>query len=178
MFRNSPDNYGLISKALHWIIAMLMLGLIWLGWYMVELTYFDRWYNLSLASHRSFGLLSGTLALLMLGWRLYSRPPRLVPGTRLWERVTAHATHALLYLVLFAVPFTGYLISTSSGSSIAVFGWLNVPAAVPVDERLRDLVIDIHYYLAYGSCFLIGLHVIGALKHEFLDRDRTLRRML
>ena len=178
MLKNSEDNYGLVSKALHWLIVMLMLALIWLGWYMVDLTYFDRWYNLSLASHRSFGLLSGTLALVMLAWRFYSRPPRLVPGTPTWERVTAHATHFLLYLVLLAVPFTGYLISTSSGSGIAVFGWMNVPAAIPVHERLRDLVIEAHYYLAYGSCFLIGLHVIGALKHEFLDRDRTLRRML
>ena len=63
-------------------------------------------------------------------------------------------------------------------SGIPVFGWLNVPATIPVGERLRDLAIDTHYYLAYGSCFLIGLHVIGALKHEFLDGDRTLRRML
>ena len=178
MLRNSADDYGLVSKTLHWIIVLMMLVLIWLGWYMVDLSYFDRWYNTALISHRSLGMLIATLAVVMLAWRLYSRPPRLVPGTRPWERITAHTTHVLLYLVLFAVPLTGYLISTSSGSSVSVFGWLDVPALVSVDDRIRDLVIDVHYYLAYGSCLLIGLHLTGALKHELIDRDRTLRRML
>ena len=178
MLKNSADNYGLVSKALHWVIVPMMLGLIWLGWYMVDLTYFDRWYNTALTSHRSLGLLIATLTIVMLAWRLHTRPPRLVPATRPWERITAHTTHILLYVVLLATPVSGYLISTSSGSSISVFGWLDVPAVVAVDDKLRDVVIDVHYYLAYGSCLLIGLHVIGALKHEFIDRDPTLRRML
>ncbi len=178
LLKNSADNYGLLSKTLHWIIVLMMLALIWLGWYMVDLTYFDRWYNTALSSHRSLGLLIAMLAVVMLAWRLYSRPPRLAPGTPLWERIAAHTTHVLLYAVLVAAPLTGYFISTSSGSSISIFGWLDVPAAVAVGDNFRDLVIDAHYYLAYGSCALIGLHVIGALKHEFIDRDRTLRRML
>ncbi len=178
MLKNYADGYGLVSKALHWIIVPMMLVLIWLGWYMVDLTYFDRWYNAALTGHRSLGLLTGVLAILMLAWRFYSRPPPLVPGMRPWERTTAHTTHVLLYVVLLAVPLTGYLISTSSGSSISLFGWLDVPAVVALDDTIRDLAIDIHYYLAYGSCFLIGLHVMGAMKHEFIDRDRTLRRIL
>ncbi len=178
MLRNSADDYGLVSKTLHWIIVLMMLVLIWLGWYMVDLTYFDRWYNTALSSHRSLGMLIATLAVVMLAWRLYSRPPGLVPGIRPWERITAHTTHILLYLVLLAVPLTGYLISTSSGSSVSVFGWLDVPALIAVDDKSRDVFIDVHYYLAYGSCLLIGLHLIGALKHELVDRDRTLRRML
>ncbi len=80
--------------------------------------------------------------------------------------------------MLLAAPLTRYFISTSSGSSISVFGWLEVPAVVVVDDKLRELAIDLHYYLAYGSCLLIALHLVGALKHEFIDRDRTLRRML
>ncbi len=178
MLKNSSENYGLIAKTLHWVIAILIIGLIWLGWYMVDLTYFDRWYNTSLSTHRSLGLLVFALAVLMLAWRVYSRPPPLVSSIPGWEKVIARSTHVLLYIMMLAIPLSGYLISTSAGKHVSLFGWFEIPPIMQVDETLRDRAIAVHYYLAYGSCFLLGLHVLGALKHEFISRDRTLRKML
>ena len=114
----------------------------------------------------------------MLAWRVYSRPPPLVSSIPSWEKVTARTTHVLLYFMMLVIPLSGYLISTSAGKYVPLFGWFDVPPIIDVDESLRDRAIAVHYYLAYGSCFLLGLHALGALKHEFISRDRTLRKML
>lgn len=178
MLKNSAQRYGAVTKSLHWTIALLIMGLIGLGWYMVGLTYYDPWYNDSLTTHRALGMLVLALAVLMLVWRIYSRPPALVATIKPWERVAAKAVHATLYLMMLAIPITGYTISTSAGGTIPVFGWFEIPALYPVDEPLRDFAITVHYYLAYGTAFLIALHALAALKHQFIDRDGTLGKML
>jgi cytochrome b561 len=178
MFRNTDTRYGLVAKFLHWSIAALILGLIWLGWYMVGLTYFDKWYNESLSLHKACGLLVLGLALLKLGWLAYSPSPAFPPGLARWEQIAARSVHHILILMMVLIPVTGYLISTSAGKPVSFFGLLDVPAVVPVGERLRDLAIDAHFYLAYGTGVLAAGHVLAACKHQFLDRNGTLARML
>ena len=85
----------------------------------------------------------------------------------------------MLFLgLMIVIPLTGYLISTSAGDGISVFGMFEVPALVEKNVTLRDLAIAVHYYTAYGTAFLVVLHAGGALKHQFVDRDDTLRKML
>lgn len=176
--RNTNERYGAITKLLHWSIAMLIIGLIWLGWYMVDLTYYDKWYNASLTAHRALGMLVLLLAALKIAWIVLSRPPPFVATIKPWERVAAKATHHTLYLAMLLIPVTGYIISTSEGDAIPFFDWFEIPALFSAGERLRDLAIEIHYYAAYGVAFLVLLHAGAALKHQFLDRDGTLKRML
>jgi len=175
---NRPDNFGWMARLLHWSTALLMLGLVWLGWVMVDLTYYDPWYNRSLALHKALGLLVFVLGVLTLGWRHLSRSPHPRAPLAPWERVAARAMHHTLFTLVLLLPFTGYLVSTSAAKPVAVFDWFEVPALIPVDSQLRDLAIDCHYVLAYALLGLVALHAAAALKHQFIDRDGTLARML
>lgn len=178
MLKNSIERYGAISKILHWAIALLIIGLIWLGWYMVDLTYYDRWYYDSLMAHKALGMVVLTLALIQILWTVYSRSPDYVPNLKPWERIAAKIVHLTLFGVMFAIPATGYLISTSANDPVSIFGWFEIPAIFPVDEGTRDLAIELHFYLAYGAACVVVVHALAALKHHFVDRDDTLRRML
>ena len=177
-WRNGRDHYGAVSIALHWTVALGFAGLIGLGAWMVELTYYDPWYNSSLALHKAIGIVVLVLALARLGWRLADRRPGFEAEVRPVERMAAVAMHWLLGALTVLLPVTGYLISTSEGSGIDMFGLVEVPASVPVSEGLRNLAIDVHFYLAYGAIGLIALHAGAAIKHHFVDGGTTLARML
>jgi len=177
LLRNSPERFGLLTKLLHWAIALLILFLIWLGWYMVDLTYYDKWYNASLHWHRALGLLVLALALCKIGWQFYSPVPH-VTTLKPWESIGSRGMHLLLLVMMVLIPVTGYLISTSAGKSIPLFAGLELPALVHVDTELRDLAIEVHFWLAYATAFLAAGHAGAALKHQFLNRDGTLARML
>jgi cytochrome b561 len=179
LFRNTAERFGLVTKLLHWSIALLILFLVWLGWYMVDLTYYDRWYNSSLHWHRALGLLVLALALFKIGWQFrFPAPHAASAALKPWERAAARGMHLLLIGMMLLIPVTGYLISTSAGKSIPLFAGLEIPALIDVDVRLRDLAIEVHFWLAYATAFLAGGHAGAAFKHEFLNRDGTLARML
>ena len=177
-WRNGRDHYGVVSIAFHWTVALGFAGLIGLGAWMVELTYYDPWYNASLALHKAIGIVVLIPALARLGWRLADRRPGFEAELTSAERMAATAMHWLLGALTVLLPVTGYLISTSEGSGIDMFGLVEVPASVPVSAGMRDLAIDVHFYLAYGAVGLIALHAGAALKHHFLDGGSTLARML
>ena len=177
MLRNTANRFGLVAKSLHWSVAVLILGLVWLGWYMVDLTYYDRWYNDSLTAHRALGLLVLVLAVAKIGWALVPPSPAPTAATA-WERAAAKAMHHVLYLLMLALPITGYVISSSKGAAIPIFSWFDVPALFSVSEKWRDIAIELHYYLAYGIVVLVAGHAGAAIKHQFIDRDGTLGRML
>ena len=178
MWLSGRDHYGLVAIGFHWSIAILFIGLVGLGAWMVGLTYYDPWYNDSLALHKAIGIAVLALALAKLGWKLVDRKPGYGPEVRAYERAGATATHWILGALLIVLPVTGYLISTSEGAGIDVFGLFEVPAFFDVSGGTRDLAIDLHYYLAYGGIALVGIHAIAALKHTFIDKGSTLIRML
>ena len=118
---------------------------------MVDLTYYDKWYNASLHYHKSLGLLVLILALAKIAWHWHTRAPAPLPGLKTWERVGAKLMHYVLWGMLLLLPITGYLISTSAGKPIQLFNWFELPPLVEVDEALRELAITVHYYLAYAT---------------------------
>ena len=178
MWRSGKDHYGIVSSGLHWAIALAIVGLVGLGAWMVGLTYYDPWYYDSLALHKAIGIVVLALALAKFGWKLVDRNPGFGPEVKPHERAGATAMHWLLNALMVLLPVTGYLISTSEGAGIDMFGLFDVPALVDVTAETRDLAIDIHFYVAYGGIALVGMHIIAALKHHFVDRGSTLRRML
>ena len=178
MLKNTQTLYGLMSKALHWLIGLLIIGLICLGWYMVDLSYFDKWYNSSLSLHKAFGMVVLAVALLKLGWMIYSPTPQLADSLSRWQRIAAKFIHHLLLAMMFLIPLTGYLISTSAGGTISMFGWFDLPALIAVDDQSRQLAVEYHFYLAYGTAVVVLGHIGAALKHQFINRDGTLLRML
>jgi cytochrome b561 len=174
---NTAEHYGLVTKLLHWATAFLILGLVALGWYMVDLSYYDRWYHKSLEGHKALGMLVFVLGVATLLWRRVSPSPAHA-GLKRWERVAATAMHHTLFLLVFLIPVTGFLVSTSEGHGVSFFEWFEVPALVVIPERLRELAIDVHYLCGYGTALLVALHAAAAFKHQLFDRDGTLVRML
>ncbi len=175
---NDANGYGVVTKCLHWVTALSIIALIGLGWYMVDLTYFDRWYNESLSIHKSWGMVVLALGVLTLVWKTVSPSPPSVASLKPWERIAGHAMHHTLLVLVLLIPLSGYLISTSAGKSIDFFGWFEIPAVIAVDSRLRDIAIEVHFYLAYATAVLVLIHAAAALKHQLLDRDGTLARMI
>lgn len=174
---NTKTTFGLVSKLLHWLIALGIIGLIWLGWWMVGLSYYNPWYNRGLELHKAFGLLVLLLVFAKFCWQIANRPPG--PGATLkpWERMASTGMHWVLYVMMVVLPVTGYMITTSAGQGVSIFGWFDVPALLPQSDTVRDAAIAIHYYFSYGAIALVLGHAGAALKHHFVDKDDTLIRM-
>ena len=177
--RNQRQGYGLVSISLHWLFVVVVVGLFILGVWMTDLSYYDDWYRLGPDIHRSVGILFFILLLFRVYWRATNIKPDDEPGTGHLQSKAAHGVHVLLDVMLFAIVISGYLISTADGRAIDVFGWFEVPALIHLDiENLEDKAGAVHWYLALALSGLVGLHALAALKHHFIDHDRTLAKML
>jgi cytochrome b561 len=175
---NSETRWGWVAIVLHWLVALAIIGLFALGFWMVDLTYYDDWYRQAPDIHRSVGILLFATMLFRVIWRLIHTPPApLLTHTRL-EVIGAKVGHLALYLLIFVAMISGYLISTADGSAIAVFGWFEVPSVTGRIKGLEDPAGAVHYWATWVLIVLAGLHALAALKHHFIDRDDTLRRML
>ncbi|MBF7728560.1 cytochrome b [Pseudomonas sp. N040] len=177
-WRNSSTRYGWLSIALHWLVAVAVVGLFGLGLWMVELDYYSNWYKAAPDLHKSIGLCLFALMLLRLCWRWISPPPLPLASHGRWTRRASKAGHLLLYAGLFALMLSGYLISTADGRGISVFGLFEVPASLTSIPDQEDVAGQVHLLLAWVLVIFAGLHALAALKHHFVDRDATLRRML
>ena len=176
--RNTRQRYGWMSISLHWLVAFTVIGLFALGLWMVDLGYYDAWYRKGPDLHRSIGLLLFAVMALRLLWRLLSPSPDTLPTHQRWEVLLAHLAHWALYALLFVAMVSGYLISSADGSAVSVFGWFSVPSVTGHRSGLEEIAGDIHEIAVWSIIVLASLHALAALKHHFLDRDDTLRRML
>lgn len=177
-WKNTRTGYGLVAISLHWVVALTVIGLAILGLWMVDLSYYSPWYRSAPFWHKSIGLALFAVMLFRLLWRWANPSPAHLPNHQRWELNLAGIVHVLLYLLLFVIVISGYLISTATGQGISVFGWFDVPALVSGLPSQADRAGAVHYWVAIGVLGLAALHALGALKHHFLDRDDTLRRML
>jgi cytochrome b561 len=177
-WRNTSKRYGLVSIVLHWLVAVAVFGLFGLGYWMVGLDYYSAWYKTAPELHKSFGLLLFAVMLGRMLWRRLSPPPESLPNHGRLTRLGSKLGHGFLYLGLFVLMVSGYLISTAEGRGIPVFGLFEVPATVSGIPGQEDVAGLVHEYLAWALVIFAGLHAVAALKHHFIDRDATLRRML
>jgi len=161
------------AMLLHWVQAVVVLWLLWLGWHMVDLPKgAER--SAAYSLHKSLGLLALMLVLVRLAWRRKHPAPRQM--TRGWEARLATATHHALYTLLFLAPVAGYLASSFTPYAIKFFG-VELPKAGWPDESLNSVFKLAHEAFVWGTGGLIALHIAGAAKHAFM-RDGTLQRML
>lgn len=175
-WNNSADKWGWIAVGLHWLMAVAIIAMFFMGQWMVDLDYYDTWYHKAPDLHKSIGIALFALTLLRIGWRLYTPSPKPLAHSRI-EQLAAMLVHGLLYLLLLALMISGYLISTADGHGIEVFGWFEVPATLYGLEEQEDIAGEIHEALALALMGLVALHLLGALKHHFIDKDPTLKRM-
>lgn len=176
MIRDNQRSYGWATIGIHWLTALVVIALFALGYWMLTLSYYDPWYRLGPWWHKSVGILLLALTVARVVWRAANKKPELI-GSR-FERVGAHLGHLLLYALLLLTMVSGYLISTADGRGISVFDWFEVPALITSIPAQEDLAGDVHWYSALALVILAGGHSLMALKHHFLDKHNTLKRML
>ncbi|MEX1664428.1 cytochrome b [Zhongshania arctica] len=176
--KNTRSRYGWVSVAIHWLMAIVVIGMFALGIWMRQLSYYDPWYQDGPTIHKSIGVLLFILLLARIGWRSINIRPNDDPILKNWERTTAHLTHFAMYGLMLMLMTAGYLISTADGRQIEVFNLFSVPATVQGIENQEDIAGEIHEILAWTLILLAGVHALAALKHHFINRDSTLLKML
>lgn len=173
-----PENrYSATAIALHWLMALLLIGLFTVGLYMSDLPLSPQ--KLKIYSwHKWAGVTAFLLVLLRLAWRIGHPPPSLPAAMPGWQKTAAHGLHHLLYLLMIAIPLSGWLMSSAKGFQTVYFGVLPLPDLVEKDKALGELLESLHSGLNYGFAALVVAHVGAALKHHLVDRDDVLSRML
>jgi len=170
-------HYTPVAKALHWLIALLLFGLLALGFYMQDLPLSPQKLQLY-AWHKWAGVTVFLLVLVRLAWRVTHRPPPLPEHMPRVMQLAAHAGHVLLYALMIAIPLSGWLMSSAKGFQTVWFGVLPIPDLLDKNRELGDLLQTVHLSLnLFFVVVLIG-HIGAALKHHFIDRDDVLTRML
>lgn len=177
----SIQRYTLTAIVLHWVLALSILTAFVVGVTLDEMPFSPG--KLKLINwHKWAGITILFLSVLRLLWRLINRPPALperilqaMPG---WQTKAFHATHHLMYLLFFAVPLLGWAYSSAKGYPIVWFGVLPLPDLMPVNKEIADSIKELHGAAAWGLIGLVALHVAAALKHQFIDKDGLISRML
>ncbi len=175
MITNSSEYYGLVSKLVHWITALLILGLLSVGFIMTQMDFSEGKLQLYML-HKSFGLLVLALAFVRVFWKLFNSKVKSLDTHAWWEKALSKITHVFLYFLLFALPLSGWVMSSAGEFPVSFFG-LDVPALMGKDEDVFDTSREAHEIMAFVLIGLVGLHMAGAFKHHFIDRDATLQRM-
>lgn len=178
---HAPARYTATAKLLHWILALALIAAIGIGLYMVSLSFSPQ--RLKLYNwHKWLGVSILALSLLRLGWRLANKPPALPAAMAAkmpaWQHKAHHGTHHALYALFFLVPLLGWAYSSAAGFPIVFLGLVQLPDWVPVSPALAETIKPLHQWSAYALAGLIVLHVAAALKHQLIDRDGLLLRML
>ncbi|WP_313707091.1 cytochrome b [Massilia sp.] len=173
----APASYTGTAIALHWLVALLLLGQYAFGLALDDIPRGTpaRGYYVNL--HKSVGILIGLLILLRIGWRLAHKPPPLPAGMAPWQRRAAWFSHAALYACMLALPLSGYLASNVSRHGIKFFNTLRWAPWGPDDKALYAFFNGAHHLAALLLALLVGLHLLAVAKHSFVDRDRLLLRM-
>jgi cytochrome b561 len=169
------SGYTRTAVSLHWLIAGLMIAAFALGWVMTELAISPlkvKMYNW----HKWVGMTVLGLAAIRTLWRLTHAAPPLLPMP-VWQQISAHILHALLYVLMFALPFSGWAYSNAAGYPIVYLGLWRLPDLVAKSKPLAAQLLEVHEALGWVLFALVTAHAAAVLKHHLIDRDDTLRRM-
>ena len=179
---STPVNrYSHVAIALHWLLGIALLAMFGLGLYMADLP-FSPWRLKLYNWHKWAGVTVLALSVLRLVWRLTHRPPALPAAVAqampAWQHWAHHGTHLALYALFFVVPLVGWAYSSAAGFPVVVFGVMPLPDLVAPDKALAELIKPLHGFSAFAMAALVLLHVAAALKHQWIDRDDLLERMV
>lgn len=172
------NTYSGALIALHWLLGIAVIGMFALGLWMDSLGYYDPWYRKAPELHKGIGVILVTLMLLRLAVRWRQGVPAPLDSHSGLERRAAGTVQGILYLLVLLMFPSGYLISTADGRALDIFGLLSIPATITDIDNLEDIAGEVHEILAWCLIGLASLHALAALKHHFVDRDVTLKRML
>jgi cytochrome b561 len=170
--------FPLITRISHWLVALLVIGLFALGFWMVELDYYSDWYHRAPWYHKSFGLL---LFFMLCAWllvRLKLKSPGPLATHAKWQIQSAKLVKITMLSCVIILSLTGYLIVSAAGDPIEFFVLFEIPGFGSIVEYQEDIAGSIHKWVAYLLIAVVVMHAGAALKHHFIDKDLTLKRML
>lgn len=180
MLTNTIQSWGFIAKSLHWLLALLIIGMLIFGTYMTgipddrlaEKFQLYQW-------HKSFGLLAFVFIALRLAWRAVQPTPALPADSPAYVRLGSKFSHIALYVLMFALPVSGYLMTSVNtfGIPTVAFGVIPIPHILGADAGLEKIFKEIHEISGNLLIAVLLLHVAAAVKHGFIDRDGILQRM-
>jgi cytochrome b561 len=176
---NTARHYGIVAIVLHWLMAVLLVALVVLGLYMVGLpdAGFDTKKITLILYHKEYGIIALGLAVARLAWRVGNVLPALVAHIPDWQKVVARFVHLCFYGLMFALPITGWLMSSAAAIPVYFFG-LRLPDFIAKSDAWLHALIDIHRWLSDALIVLVLVHAGAALTHHFFFRDDTLKKML
>ena len=174
------QSYGAFAKALHWGMALMILVLIAVGTYMAGLDKDDPSKMQIMGLHKSFGVIFMQFAILRVIWSRISNPPKLPTVLAGWERLLSKIVTGSLYILMLAIPFSGYAMTNLFGYPVSLFGLVDLPILFGKDPEIGLLAKQAHFLLVYTLIAALFAHIAGALKHRFLDAPEAdvLPRML
>jgi cytochrome b561 len=170
--------YGATAIGLHWIIALLIFAAFGLGLYMTGIPGLSMLKLKLFSWHKWIGVTVFAFAVLRVLWRATHRAPAPAAGTPAWQAKAAHVAHVLLYVLILVVPITGYLYSSAAGVPVVYLGIWPLPALIEKNDELKEILKLVHIWLNYLMAAIVVIHAAAALKHQFIERDGTLARML
>lgn len=175
MWRNTPTRFGLTTRLLHWLMAALILVLLILGTVLVRMQpdLSTLWFY---GLHKTLGLCTLTLAIVRLIWHRISPPPTPIGPPNQWANRAARAAHIALYLLMLAIPLSGWIASSATGLDVVIFGQITLPAITTTSETIENAGFSIHGILTKLLMALLLAHIAGATLRG-LKHDGTLRRI-
>jgi len=175
--RNTLNSYGFLAKVFHWLMALLIIGLLALG---LSLESFENTpdFRQLIGWHKEFGIVVLALACVRLGWKVLDVSPSLPESMGGVMKLAAKLGHGGLYVLMFAIPLSGWVMSNAAGHPVSMFGLFDLPILAAADEDFAHSVKELHETLAFVLIGLLALHIMAALVHHFIYKDDVLRRML
>lgn len=175
-FQNTALEYGSVAKFLHWLIAVLVLVLLALGFIMGSFKN-DAINDVLYMIHKSLGLSVLGLIIIRLLWRISNVRPSL-SSLPLWEQKSALINHLVLYLLLIVMPISGWIMSVAAGYPPVFFNLFEVPLPIEKNKLIADTAGEIHEFLAWCIIAFVTIHILAAFKHYLWDKDQVMQRML
>jgi cytochrome b561 len=172
------QRYTKVAILFHWLIALMIVGAFVMGLVMTDMPGISPTKLKYYSWHKWAGVTILALAALRLLWRLTHRAPAYPDTMPGWQKTSANVMHGALYLLMFAVPLSGYFYTLSAGYPVVYFGVLELPVLMGPDPALKPVLKEVHFWLNMTLAGAVAAHVAGALKHHFIDRDGVLKRML
>ncbi len=173
-----PQRYTTIAILFHWLIALMIIGSFTMGLVMTDMPGISPTKLKYYSWHKWAGVTILALATLRLLWRLSHPAPPYPAFMPTWQKHAANGLHSLLYVLMFAVPLSGYLYTLSAGIPVVYFGLFQLPVIIDPNPELKPVLKAVHYWLNMTLPACVAIHIAAALKHQFLDRDGVLKRML
>jgi cytochrome b561 len=172
------QRYTKTAMLLHWLIAFLIVWAFVLGLVMTDIPGFTPTKLKYFSWHKWLGVTVLGLACLRGIWRLFNVPPAHPAGMVGWQKNAADAMHVLLYILIFAVPVSGYFYTLAAGVPVVYLGQFPLPVFIGPNPELKPILKTVHYVFTMTMAAAVAAHALAALKHHFIDRDNVLKSML